>query len=119
MVGGLGGLMAAAMVMATSAGASANFAFCMDDPPAAAVTPGGVNLTVNTQVYLPSGSQQLKNEVYATTSSQPDGHGGTLVTVNVYVPAPAHVVATVKRYQVSAAGDGNGTVTLVLDVPVS
>jgi hypothetical protein len=107
------------MLMATSAAASANFAFCMDDPPITTTTPGGTTLTVNTQVYLPAGSQQLKNDVYETSSVQPDGHGGTLVTVNVYVPAQAHVVATVKKYQVSASGDGNDVVTVQLDVPVS
>jgi hypothetical protein len=118
-VGGLGGLFAGAMLIATAAGAAANFAFCMDDPPVTAVTPGGHYVTVNTQVYLPAGSEQLLNDVYAVASTQPDGRGGTLVTVNVYVPAQAHVVASVNRYQVSATGDGDGVVTLHLDLPIS
>src|SRR5690348_14142620 len=100
----VGGLLAGAMLMATSAGASANFAFCMDDPPIQVVTPGGHNLTVNNRVYLPAGSQQLMDEVTGSATTRPDGKGGTLVTVTVFVPAPAHVVASVYRYRVSAAG---------------
>lgn len=115
----VGGLLAGAMLVATSAGASANFAFCMDDPPVQVETFGGHNLTVNAQVYLPSGSQQLMNEVSDYASARPDGKGGTLVTVNVFVPAPAHVVASVNRFHVSAAGNGNDVVTLLLDVPIS
>ena len=114
-----GGLLAGAVVLATSAGAAANFAFCSDDPPIQTSTPGGANVTINTTVYLPAGSQQLKNDVSETSTAQPDGHGGTMFTISVYVPAQAHVVATVKKYQVSTSADGNGVVTLHLDVPVS
>lgn len=115
----VGGLLAGAMLMATSGGASANFAFCMDDPPVQVVTPGGHNITVNAQVYLPAGSQELMDQVSDSASARPDGRGGTLITVSVFVPAPAHVVASVNRYRVSAAGDGDGVVTLLLDVPIS
>ena len=115
----LGGLLAGAMVLATSIGASANFAFCESDPPAQVVTPGGQILQVNSQVYLAHGSQQLLNAVTVTASAQPDGRGGTLITVSVFVPVTAHVVASVYRYKVTAAGDGSGVLTLVLDVPIS
>ena len=119
MVGGLGGVLAGAMLMATSVGASANFAFCESDPPVQVVTPGGHVLVVNNTVYLAHGSQQLLSAVTETASAQPDGKGGTLITLSVFVPVSAHVVASVYRYQVSAAGDGSGVLTLVLDVPIS
>ena len=114
-----GGLLAGAIVLATSSGVAANFAFCADDPPIQTSTPGGTNVTINTTVYLPAGSQQLKNDVYQTSTAQPDGQGGTLFTINVYVPAQAHVVATIRKYRVSTSADGNGVVVLNLDVPVS
>lgn len=118
-VGGLGGLLAGVMVIATSVVASANVIFCMDDPPVQVVTPGGHNLTVHNQVYLPAGSQQLLNDVSDEASAQPDGHGGTLITDTVYVPAPGRVVATVYKYNVRVTGSGSSVVTLLLDVPIS
>jgi hypothetical protein len=115
----VGGLAAGAMLVAASLGASANVIFCMSDPPVQVVTPGGHNLTVNNQVYLPAAAVRLKNNVTDDAGARPDGHGGTLITVHVYVPAPAHVVASVNRYQVTAASSGAGIVTLYLDVPIS
>lgn len=115
----VGGLMAGAMLAATSLGASANVVFCMSDPPIQVVTPGGHNLIVNNQVYLPAGAMQLKNNVTDDAAAQPDGHGGTLITVHVYVPLAAHVVASVNRYGVTAVRDGTRVVTLYLDVPLS
>ena len=118
-MGGLGGLLAGAMVMASSIGAAANFAFCESDPPIQVTTPGGHNLTVNSQVFLEAGSQQLKNNVTEYANAQPDGHGGTLITVQVYVTGTARVVSSVYRYGVRAANSGTGVVTLILDVPIS
>lgn len=115
----MGGLLAGAMMFATSVGAAANVTFCESDPPIQVVTPGGHNLQVNTQVYFARGSQQLPQAVTETSSAQPDGNGGTMITVNVFLPAPAHVVASVNRYKVSVAGDGSAVVTLYLDVPIS
>lgn len=115
----MGGLLAGTMLVAGSVGASANFAFCSSDPPIVVITPGGHSVTVNTQVILPAGSQQLKNDTAEDAVARPDGHGGTLITVNVYVAAPAHVVSSVYRYKVSTAGDGRDVVTLQLDVPIS
>ena len=115
----LGGLLAGVMVVATSVSASANLVWCMDDPPVTLTTPGGHNLTVNNQVTLPAGSQQLKNDVTDTVIARPDGRGGTLLTVNVFVPAPAHVVSSVYRYKVSTQNYGSSVVTLFLDVPVT
>ena len=118
-LGGLGGLLAGAMVMATSVAASANFAFCESDPPVQVVTPGGHNLTVNNQVFLAPGSQQLLNSVTDDAIAQGDGHGGTLITVHVYVPGTARVVSSVNRYGVKASSSGTGVVTLYLDVPIT
>lgn len=115
----VGGLVAGAMLVSTSVGASANVVFCMSDPPVQVVTPGGHTLTVNNQVYLPPGSMKLMNNVTDDASAQPDGHGGTLITVVVYVPAAARVVASVNRFAVTAVGYGTGVVTLHLDVPIS
>jgi hypothetical protein len=115
----VGAALAAAMLMATSVGASANLVFCMSDPPVQVVTAGGHYLTVNNMVYLPAGSEQVMNDVGDTASSAPDGRGGTLVTVNVFVPVQAHVVSSVNRFGVSAAANGVEVVTLHLDVPIT
>ena len=118
-VGGLGGLLAAGMLMATSVVASANVVFCESDPPVQVISPGGNYLTVNNMVYLPAGSHLLMDDVSDTASAQRDGHGGTLVTVNVFVPVQAHVVSSINRFGVSAAKNGYDVVTLYLDVPIS
>lgn len=115
----IGGLLAGLMLMATTMGASANFEWCMSDPPIQVVSPGGSNLVVNNQVYLPASALHLKNDVTDEASVRPDGHGGTLITVNVFVPAPAHVVASENRYGITAQKNGNAVVTLFLDVPIS
>lgn len=115
----VGGLLAGVMVIATSIVASANLVFCMDDPPVQVVTPGGHNLTVHNQVSMPAGSQQLLNDVTDQATAQPDGHGGTLITDTVYLPAPARVVASVNKYNVRATGSGTTVVILLLDVPIS
>jgi len=116
---GMGGLLAGVMLMATSVAASANFVWCMSDPPVQVVTPGGHALTVNNQVYLSAAARHLMNNVTDTASAAADGHGGTLVTVHVFVPGAAHVVSSVYRYGLSAANDGSGVVTLTLDVPIT
>ena len=113
------GLLAGLMLMATSVGASANLVWCMSDPPIQVVTPGGHNLVVNNMVYLPPYALHLKSSVTDDASARSDGHGGTLVTVHVYVPAPSHVVAAENRYQVIAQRDGANVVTLYLDVPIT
>jgi hypothetical protein len=115
----VGGLLAGAMLMATSVGASANFAWCMSDPPIQVVTPGGHNLTVNNMVYLPPYALHLKNSVTDSATVQPDGRGGTLITVHVVVPAPSHVVSSEARYQVRSEKDGSNVITLYLDVPIT
>lgn len=115
----VGGLLAGLMLMATPVGASANLVWCMSDPPIQVVTPGGHNLVVNNMVYLPPYALHLKSSVTDDASARSDGYGGTLVTVHVYVPAPAHVVASENRYQVTAQRDGADVVTLFLDVPIT
>jgi hypothetical protein len=113
------GLLAGVMLLPTSVAVSANFAWCMSDPPVLVTSPGGNNLMVNNQVYLPAGSLSLMDEVFDSATARPDGHGGTLLTVQVFVPAPSRVVSSVYRYRVSAQGYGSGVVTLFLDVPVT
>jgi hypothetical protein len=116
---GMGGLLAGVMLMATSIAASANFVWCMSDPPVQVVTPGGHTVTVNNQVYLSASARHLMNTVTDTASAAADGRGGTLVTVHVFVPGSAHVVSSVNRYAISAAKDGITVVTLTLDVPIT
>ena len=115
----VGGLLAGAMLMATSVGASANFVWCMSDPPIQVVTPGGHNLVVNNMVYLPPYALHLKSSVTDSATVQPDGHGGTLITVHVVVPAPSHVVSSEARYQVRTEKDGSNVISLYLDVPIT
>jgi hypothetical protein len=115
----VGVLVAGAMLLAAQVSASANVAWCLSDPPVQVLSPGGNYLMVNTQVYLPPYATHLKSEIYDSAVATPDSNGGTLITVYVFVPAPAHVVASVNRWQASATTAGSGTVTLYLDVPIT
>lgn len=114
------GLVAAVgLFLLGTVGASANLVWCLSDPPTQVVTPGGHNVTVNSTVYLPAGSASLKNDVAESAVASPDGRGGTLITVYVHVPAPAHVVTTVHDFHVSTSADGGPNLTLFLDIPIS
>ncbi|TMC50892.1 MAG: hypothetical protein E6J20_16665 [Chloroflexi bacterium] len=112
-------LLGGALLVAGGGTASANMAWCVSDPPIQVVTPGGHNLTVNNLVYLPPYALHLKNRITDDASAAPDAKGGTLITVNVHVPANAHVVSSEYRYQVSSQKDGYTLITLYLDVPIS
>jgi hypothetical protein len=114
-----GVLGAVAMLLAAQVSASANVAWCVSDPPVQVVTPGGHNLTINNQVYLPPYAMHLKSSIHDTAFATRDSSGGTLVTVNVFVPDRAHVVSSENRWQVSDARDGSSVVTLYLHVPIS
>jgi hypothetical protein len=112
------------MVAAGQVAASANMVWCVSDPPIQVVTPGGHNLTVNNTVYLPPSSQHLKGLISEDASAIPDGHGGSLVVVHVFIPggvSNGHVVSAENRFQISSEGSGSGgtLVTLYLDVPTS
>jgi hypothetical protein len=115
----VGALLAGAMFIAGEGVASANMSWCLTDPPIQVVTPGGHNLVVNNQVYLPPYDMHLKDQITDGAVAQPDGHGGTLITVYVHVPAHSHVVSSENRYQVTAQQDGSYLITLHLDVPIT
>ncbi len=115
---------AAAMVVGGAVVASANVIWCLEDPPVQVQTPTGTNLTVNVSVAVPQYQAKYINDVLVTTLTAPDGAGGTLITVNVTVPATistANVGITVKKYKItdSATVPGGGTTTLHLDVPAA
>lgn len=74
-------------------------------------------MTVNSTVYLPAGSNSLKNDVSESAVTAPDGRGGTLITLYVHVPATAHVVASVRSAHISTSADGGPNLTLYLDIP--
>jgi hypothetical protein len=107
------------MLLAAQASASANVAWCVSDPPVQVVTPGGHILTVNNQVFLPPYAMHLKGSIHDTAFATRDSSSGTLITVTVFVPERAHVVASENRWQVSDARDGSSVVTLYLRVPIS
>ena len=112
------------MLAAGQAVGSANVFWCGSDPPIQVVTPAGHNIMVNNVVSVPVAYRHLVSSVAEDASAAPDGHGGTLVTVHVYVPegvSQAAVVSSENRFQVAArsAGAGGETVTLYLDVPTS
>lgn len=114
---------AGAMLFAGQVVASANIAWCVDDPPVQVQTASGSTLTVNTQVSAPKDQVHLLKQVIETTSTTPDATG-TLITITVTIPAgitTARVVASVNSAGVSASttGVGGQTVTLYLDVPKS
>lgn len=120
----VGTLAAALMLTAGQAPVSANVVWCLSDPPIELVTPGGHNITINNMIYLQPTYKHLAREIDEDASVAPDGHGGTLVTVNVLIPSgvsKARVVSSDNRYQVSAeaGAEGGVVVSLHLDVPVS
>ena len=115
-------LVAAALSFAGGGTASANVVWCVYDPPLRVVTPGGAILTVNNTVYLPPSQRHLASHFPASATIAPDGHGGSLIVVQVQIArgiTSAHVVSSVYRFQVSAGGGGPGgtVVTTNLDVP--
>ena len=114
-----GGLLAGLLVWASSVGASAQVEWCSSDPPLQVITPGGHYLVVNNQVTLPAYAQHLKNRITDSATATADGQGGTIITVHVFVPAPAHVVAWEYRYQVHSQRDGDHVVIVYLDVPIT
>jgi hypothetical protein len=121
----VGGVAAVLMVLGVPGVASANVAWCVSDPPIPVVTPGGHNLTVNNMIYLSPVDRHIAQQITDDATTAPDGRGGTLITVHVYLPAAAHgghVVSNNFRYRVSDSDSapGGGTVlTLRLDVPTS
>jgi hypothetical protein len=119
-----GVLAAGAMMVGGAAVASANLVWCLEDPPVVVQTATGSNLTVNVTVAVPQYQAKYINSVLVTTLTAPDGAGGTLITVDVTVPATistANVTATVEKYKVtdSATVSGGGTTTIHLDVPAA
>jgi hypothetical protein len=117
-------VIAAALSFAGLAPASAMVTWCESDPPIQVVTPAGAYLTVNNMVYVPRYDMHLGTHFPASATAAADGHGGTLITVNVQVAwgvSLAHVVSSENRFQVSSPGDGTGgtVVTTYLDVPIT
>jgi hypothetical protein len=115
-------LASAAMLVGGAGSASANIAWCTSDPPTHVDTVAGTNVTVNISVSVPKAEVNYLNDVI-TDSYAVRKYGGTLVTVNVYLPlgiSTAMVVASIYKYGVSASASGTGgtTVTLYLRVPV-
>ena len=119
-----GVLAAGAMVVGGAVVASANVIWCLEDPAVQVQTATGTNLTVNVTVSVPQYQAKYINDVAVTTLTAPDGIGGTMITVQVTVPATistANVGVTVKKYKVtdSATVPGGATTTLYLDVPAA
>ncbi len=120
----VGALAAGLFAVAGQGAASANVMWCVSDPPVQVVTPGGQNLVVNNMVYLSVADRHYASLITDDAVAAPDGRGGTLITIHVYVPSAVHGAFTVSsdnRYKVSTSGGGTaGTViTLHLDVPAS
>jgi hypothetical protein len=109
----------AGMLLVAPGTASANVSWCISDPPVHVVSPGGAHLTVNNMIWLPESAKHLKHQVWDEASAQPDGSGGTFITVTVHLPdaVPAHVVSTEHRFNVSTEADGQTAIVLYLDVP--
>lgn len=117
-------LAAGGMVIGLAGSASANLVWCYEDPPIQVQTASGTNLMVNTSVSVPQTEVKVLRAVQSTAAPAPDGRGGTLITVRVWLPSgisTARVVSSVNRYQVtaSATGQGGATLTLYLDVPAA
>lgn len=116
-----GAAVAGGLSIAAPAAASANVMWCVGDPPVQMSSPSGTNFTVSTQIYTSGNKQHLSQQINEDVISAPDGHGGTLVTIDIVGPtgAPMTVVASVNRYKVSGQASGTGEVTVTVDVPVA
>jgi hypothetical protein len=118
----LGGLLAGTLFVGGSGAASANMVWCMSDPPIQLVTPGGHYVVVNNMIYLPPQALHLKNQITDDAVATSDGKGGTFITVHVHVPATAgraHVISSENRFQTTTQRDGDSTITLYLDIPLT
>ncbi|HZQ50356.1 MAG TPA: hypothetical protein VFB69_08615 [Candidatus Dormibacteraeota bacterium] len=117
----VGGAVACGLSVAAPAVASANVMWCVGDPPVQMSSPSGTNFTVSTQIFTTGNKQHLSQLVDEKVTSVSDGHGGTLVTVEIIGPAgqPMTVVASVNKYKVSGQASGVGDVSVTLDVPVA
>lgn len=119
----MGALSSALLVVGGSAAASANVTWCVSDPPVQVVTPAGHHLMVNNMVYLSVGDKDFASLVTGDASAEPDGRGGSLVTVHVYIPREAHgamVVSENHRYRVADTKStpvGGTALIFKLDVP--
>ena len=119
------GVMAAgAMVVGGAVAASANIVWCLDDPPVQVQTPAGTNLTVNVTVAVPQHEAKYISGVTVNTVTAPDGSGGTLITLNVAVPATistARISVSVNKFKATNAATvpGGTATTLQLDVPAA
>jgi len=121
----VGALAAGMLVIGGQGAATANVTWCLSDPPIAVVTPGGHNLMVNNMIYLSVTDRHLASLITGDAAAAPDGRGGTLITVHVYIPPAVHgafVVSSNYRYEVQDTDGtlgGGRVVTLSLDVPTS
>ncbi len=119
------GALAAGLLVLGQGTASANVMWCLSDPPIQVVTPGGHNLSVNNMIYLSPADRHIAKRITDDAIAAPDGHGGTLITVHIYVPQGAHgahIVSSNFRYRVTETNSSPGgatVVTLKLDVPTS
>lgn len=119
----IGALSAGMLAVGAAGTASANVQWCVSDPPIPVVTPAGQHLMVNNMIYLASEDRHLASEITDDASTAPDGHGGTLITIHVYLPVAHHganVVSNNYRFRVSDTSSAPGgwtMVTLSLDVP--
>ena len=121
----VGALAAGLLVAGGQGAASANVMWCVMDPPIPVVTPGGHNLSVNNMIYLSPVDRHIAKRITDDASAIPDGRGGSLITVHVFIPQgahAAHVVSNNFRYRVTdttSSPAGGTVVTLQLDVPTS
>jgi hypothetical protein len=121
----VGALAAGLLVLGGQGAASANVMWCLSDPPIQVLTPGGHYLSVNNMIYLSPIDRHIASQITDDAGAAPDGKGGTVITVHVYIPEAAHgasVVSANYRYQVTDSGGtrkGGITLTLTLDVPTS
>lgn len=119
----IGALSAGMLAVGGAGSASANVQWCVSDPPIPVVTPAGLHLMVNNMIYLAPEDRHLASEITDDAGTTPDGHGGTLITIHVYLPTAHHganVVSNNYRFRVgdSKSAPGGWTmVTLSLDVP--
>ena len=119
----MGALSSALLVVGGQGAASANVTWCVSDPPVQVVTPAGHHLMVNNMVYLSVADKDLASLVTDDASAEPDGRGGTLITVHVYIPHEAHgatVVSENHRYRVTdtkSTPTGGTALLFKLDVP--
>jgi hypothetical protein len=121
----LGAAVAMLGALATSQPASAINVICMDDPPVHLLSPAGNPIEINNYVIYSPSDRHLAHHAQVFGYTEPDGHGGTLAHVFVFLPGGGNESVSVHsvNHQTQSASEGKagwgGFTEVDVDVPIA